>query len=101
MGQRHNAAIVAFSLPGALILSLTMGFVFGRWVGTILVVVAATAQASLQEDRAIHAGGSVAARVDISAAGEERAAERQGRRDGGPARHGQRPARRAPESCGL
>jgi len=33
---------VAFSLPGGLLLSLTMGFVFGRWVGTALVVVAAT-----------------------------------------------------------
>jgi len=36
------AGAVAFSLPGGLILSLTMGFVFGRWVGTALVVVAAT-----------------------------------------------------------
>jgi hypothetical protein len=27
------AGAVAFSLPGALILSLAMGFVFGRWVG--------------------------------------------------------------------
>ena len=36
------AGAVAFSLPGALILSLSMGFVFGRWVGSALVVVAAT-----------------------------------------------------------
>lgn len=36
------AGAVAFSLPGGLLLSLTMGFVFGRWVGTALVVVAAT-----------------------------------------------------------
>jgi uncharacterized membrane protein YdjX (TVP38/TMEM64 family) len=36
------AGAVAFSLPGGLVLSLTTGFVFGRWVGTALVVVAAT-----------------------------------------------------------
>jgi len=35
-------AAVAFSLPGALVLSLATGFVFGRWVGTLIVVVAAT-----------------------------------------------------------
>ena len=38
---------VAFSLPGGLILSLTMGFVFGRWVGTVLVVIAATLGATI------------------------------------------------------
>jgi uncharacterized membrane protein YdjX (TVP38/TMEM64 family) len=38
---------VAFSLPGALILSLTVGFVFGRWVGTALVVVAGTTGATI------------------------------------------------------
>jgi uncharacterized membrane protein YdjX (TVP38/TMEM64 family) len=38
---------VAFSLPGALILSLTVGFVFGRWVGTALAVVAATTGATI------------------------------------------------------
>jgi hypothetical protein len=32
------AGAVAFSLPGALVLSLTMGFIFGRWLGTVLVV---------------------------------------------------------------
>jgi uncharacterized membrane protein YdjX (TVP38/TMEM64 family) len=37
----------AFSLPGALVLSLTMGFLFGRWVGTLLVVVAATLGATI------------------------------------------------------
>ena len=37
----------AFSLPGGLVLSLTMGFLFGRWVGTVLVVVAATIGATL------------------------------------------------------
>ena len=40
-------AATAFSLPGGLVLSLTMGFVFGRWVGTALVVVAATVGATL------------------------------------------------------
>jgi hypothetical protein len=38
------------------------------------LVLAASAGASLQEDRAIHAGGGAAARVEIVAAGEERAA---------------------------
>lgn len=38
---------VAFSLPGALILSLTVGFVFGRWVGTAMVVAGATAGATI------------------------------------------------------
>jgi len=38
---------VAFSLPGALVLSLAMGFVFGRWVGLVLVVAAATTGATL------------------------------------------------------
>ena len=32
----------AFSLPGGLLLSLTCGFLFGRWTGTVLVVFAAT-----------------------------------------------------------
>jgi len=41
------AGATAFSLPGGLLLSLTMGFVFGRWVGTALVVVAATVGATL------------------------------------------------------
>ncbi len=41
------AGAVAFSLPGGLILSLTAGFVFGRWVGTALAVVAATAGATI------------------------------------------------------
>ncbi|MEO8304558.1 MAG: TVP38/TMEM64 family protein [Betaproteobacteria bacterium] len=36
------ASAVAFSLPAGLVLSLTMGFLFGRWVGTALVVIAAT-----------------------------------------------------------
>jgi uncharacterized membrane protein YdjX (TVP38/TMEM64 family) len=37
----------AFSLPGALLLSLTCGFLFGRWVGTALVVFAASIGATL------------------------------------------------------
>jgi uncharacterized membrane protein YdjX (TVP38/TMEM64 family) len=41
------AGAVAFSLPGGLILSLTMGFIFGRWVGTVLVVLAATVGATI------------------------------------------------------
>jgi len=41
------AGAVTFSLPGGLVLSLTMGFVFGRWVGTALVVIAATVGAML------------------------------------------------------
>ena len=41
------AGAVALSLPGALVLSLATGFVFGRWVGTALVVVAATVGATL------------------------------------------------------
>jgi uncharacterized membrane protein YdjX (TVP38/TMEM64 family) len=40
-------AAVALSLPGALILSLTVGFVFGRWVGTALAVLAATTGATI------------------------------------------------------
>jgi uncharacterized membrane protein YdjX (TVP38/TMEM64 family) len=41
------AGAVAFSLPGGLVLSLTMGFLFGRWVGTVLAVLAATLGATL------------------------------------------------------
>jgi uncharacterized membrane protein YdjX (TVP38/TMEM64 family) len=40
------AAAVALSLPGGVLLSLTVGFLFGRWVGTGVVVVAATAGAT-------------------------------------------------------
>ena len=39
--------VVAFSLPGGLLMSLTMGFIFGRWVGTVLVVFAATLGAAI------------------------------------------------------
>jgi uncharacterized membrane protein YdjX (TVP38/TMEM64 family) len=41
------AGAVAFSLPGGLVLSLATGFVFGRWVGTVLVVLAATVGATI------------------------------------------------------
>lgn len=37
----------ALSLPGGLILSLAMGLVFGRWAGTVLIVLAATLGATL------------------------------------------------------
>jgi uncharacterized membrane protein YdjX (TVP38/TMEM64 family) len=40
-------AATAFSLPGGLVLSLTMGFIFGRWIGTLLIVIAATIGATL------------------------------------------------------
>ncbi len=41
------AGAVAFSLPGGLVLSLTTGFIFGRWAGTLLAVLAATVGATL------------------------------------------------------
>jgi uncharacterized membrane protein YdjX (TVP38/TMEM64 family) len=36
------AVAVAFSLPGAALLSLVTGFLFGRWFGTALIVLSAT-----------------------------------------------------------
>ncbi|WP_367026186.1 TVP38/TMEM64 family protein [Methylococcus sp. ANG] len=36
------AAVVAFSLPGGALLSLATGFLFGRWLGTVLIVVSAS-----------------------------------------------------------
>jgi uncharacterized membrane protein YdjX (TVP38/TMEM64 family) len=39
------AATVALSLPGGALLSLVTGFLFGRWIGTGLILVAATAGA--------------------------------------------------------
>lgn len=55
--ERHYAAAVfvafavyvaatALSLPGAVLLSLTVGLLFGRWVGAAIIVVAATAGAT-------------------------------------------------------
>lgn len=41
------AGAVALSVPGAVILSLAMGLLFGRWLGTALIVVAATLGATL------------------------------------------------------
>jgi uncharacterized membrane protein YdjX (TVP38/TMEM64 family) len=38
---------IALSVPGGLVLSLTIGFLFGRWVGRGLVVIAATIGATL------------------------------------------------------
>ena len=40
-------ACVALSLPGASILSLLCGFLFGRWIGTLVIVVATTVGATL------------------------------------------------------
>lgn len=40
-------AMTLFSLPGGSVMSLAMGFVFGRWVGTVLVVTAATVGSTL------------------------------------------------------
>lgn len=38
---------VTFSVPGAAVLSLTMGLLFGRWLGTVVTVTAATLGATL------------------------------------------------------
>jgi Uncharacterized conserved protein len=35
-------AATAFSLPGGLLLTMTCGFLFGRWTGTVIVVFAGT-----------------------------------------------------------
>lgn len=40
-------ASTAFSIPGATVLSLTVGFLFGRWAGTAIILLAATLGASL------------------------------------------------------
>ncbi len=40
-------AATAFSVPGGVILSLATGFLFGRWIGTGMILVAATAGATL------------------------------------------------------
>lgn len=39
--------VVALSVPGGAVASLAMGFLFGRWVGTLLIVAAATLGATL------------------------------------------------------
>lgn len=40
-------ATTALSLPGATILSLALGLLFGRWMGTLLIVISATIGATL------------------------------------------------------
>jgi len=40
-------ASTAFSIPGGAVLSLAMGLLFGRWVGTLLTVVSSAAGATL------------------------------------------------------
>ena len=35
-------AVVAFSLPGAAVMTIAGGFLFGQWIGTVYVVIAAT-----------------------------------------------------------
>jgi len=40
-------ASTAFSIPGGAILSLTMGLLFGRWLGTLVTVIASTVGALL------------------------------------------------------
>ena len=40
-------AITALSLPGAVVLSLTLGLLFGRWMGSLLIVISATIGATL------------------------------------------------------
>jgi len=40
-------ASTAFSIPGGTVLSLTLGFLFGRWVGTAVILFAATLGATL------------------------------------------------------
>ncbi len=63
---------VAFSLPIATVMSLAIGFLFGRWVGTALVVVAATIGATLAflaarylfADAARHRMGALGERIN-------------------------------------
>ena len=40
-------AVVAFSLPGAAVMTIAGGFLFGQWLGSVYVVVAATAGATI------------------------------------------------------
>ncbi len=39
--------MTALSLPGGTVLSLALGFLFGRWMGTLLIVISATIGATL------------------------------------------------------
>jgi len=40
-------AVVAFSLPGGAVMTITGGFLFGQWLGTTYVIVAATIGATI------------------------------------------------------
>jgi uncharacterized membrane protein YdjX (TVP38/TMEM64 family) len=40
-------AVVAFSLPGGAVMTITGGFLFGQWLGTAYVIVAATIGATI------------------------------------------------------
>ena len=40
-------AVVAFSLPGAAVMTIAGGFLFGQWLGSVYVVVAATVGATI------------------------------------------------------
>jgi uncharacterized membrane protein YdjX (TVP38/TMEM64 family) len=40
-------AVVAFSLPGGAVMTIAGGFLFGQWLGTVYVTVAATAGATV------------------------------------------------------
>lgn len=40
-------AVTAFSIPAGTVLSLALGFLFGRWMGTFLIVISATIGATL------------------------------------------------------
>jgi uncharacterized membrane protein YdjX (TVP38/TMEM64 family) len=40
-------AVVAFSLPGGAVMTITGGFLFGQWLGTLYVIVAATVGATI------------------------------------------------------
>jgi len=41
------ATATAFSIPSGIVLSLALGFLFGRWVGTALIVIAGTLGATI------------------------------------------------------
>lgn len=47
IGMLVYVASTALSVPGAIILSLTAGFLFGRWVGAAAIIVSATLGATL------------------------------------------------------
>ncbi len=47
LGGLIYITITALSLPGGTIMSLALGLLFGRWIGTFLIVISATLGASL------------------------------------------------------